>query len=152
VTAYKTGRSTDYSGSEAPPRRYAIRPYERPQDIADQFERMARGLSPVCSAGGEVAWMQDNTLTPELRAWCEETAAMIRREAEIAATLKPRKAYPIRRNASQMEAEIAAVLQFRPDATAHDIRIATGIEHSWILRSETWIMAHMGEKVKHDAV
>lgn len=149
MSAYKTGRSTDYSGSETPPpKRYAVRPYERPQDIADQFERMGRGLSPVCLAGGQVAWVQDDTLTSDQRAWCDETAAMIRREAQIAATLKPRKAYPLRRTASQMEREIAAVLQFKPDATAHDIRIATGIEHSWILRSETWQMAHMGQKVK----
>ena len=148
MSAYKTGRSTDYSGSETAPKHYTIRPCERTEDIIEQFERMSRGLAPVAASGNQIVWVQDSTLTPELRQWCAETAAMVKREAKIKAALKPRKAYPIRRTASQMEREIAAVLQFKPDATAHDIRIATGIEHSWILRSEAWNCAQMGRKVK----
>ena len=150
MTTYRTGRSTDYTGAEAQPRRYAVRPYERTEDIVDQFERMAQGLSPVSVDGDRIAWVADDTLTADQRAWCRETAAMVKREAEIAAIRKPRAPYPIRRNVDQIEREIAAVLALRPDATAHDIRIATCIEHSRILRSEAWQMAHMGEKVKHE--
>lgn len=150
MTLYKTGRSTDYAGAEAPPKRYAVRPYENTTEIIDQFERMHKGLVPVCSDGAAIVWVQDSTLTPEDREWCWQTARQIEREAEIAAGRKPRAASPLRRNVDQIEAEIAAVLALRPDATAHDIRIVTGIEHSRILRSATWAMTHMGGKVKHE--
>lgn len=148
MTAYKTGRSTDYQGSETPSKRYAVRPYENTTDIIDQFERMHKGLVPVCSDGAAIVWVQDSTLTPEDREWCWQTARQIEREAEIAASRKPRAASPLRRNVSQIESEIAAVLALRPDATAHDIRLVTGIEHSRILRTEAWQMAHMGKVVK----
>ncbi|CAB4147148.1 hypothetical protein UFOVP505_16 [uncultured Caudovirales phage] len=149
MTLYKTGRSTDYRGAEAPPKRYAIRPYENTTEIIDQFERMHKGFVPVCADGSAIVWVQDSTLSADDREWCWQTARQIEREAEIAAIRKPRAASPLRRNVSQIESEIAAVLALRPDATAHDIRIVTGIEHSRVLRSETSIMAHMGEKVKH---
>lgn len=148
MTVYKTGRSTDYQGSETPQKRYAVRPYENTTDIIDQFERMHKGLVPVCADGTAIVWVRDDTLTAEDREWCWQTARQIEREAEIAAIRKPRAASPLRRSVDQIESEIAAVLALRPDATAHDIRIVTGIEHSRILRSETWQMAHMGEKVK----
>ena len=150
MSVYKTGRSTDYQGAEAPPKRsYAVRAYENTTDIIDQFERMGRGFVPVCSEGAAIVWVQDDTLTAEDRKWCWQTAREIEREAEIAAIRKPRAVSPLRRSVIRIESEIAAVLALRPDATAHDIRIVTGIKHSRILRSETWLMAHMGEKVKH---
>lgn len=148
MTFYKTGRSTDYKGAEATPKRYAVRPYENTTDIIDQFERMHKGLVPVWADGTAIVWVRDDTLTDEDRKWCWQTARQIEREAEIAAGRKPRAASPLRRNVDQIEAEIAAVLALRPDATAHDIRIVTSIEHSRILRSEAWALAHMGEKVK----
>lgn len=149
MTIYKTGRSTDYAGAEAPPKRqYPLREINTTADAIDQFWKMAQGYAPVCTDGSGVAWVKDDTLTSELRDWCAETAHQIEREAKLGAARKPRAASPLRRNVSQIESEIAAVLALRPDATAHDIRIVTGIEHSRILRSETWAMTHMGEKVK----
>lgn len=38
MTAYKTGRSTDYQGSETPSKRYAVRPYENTTDIVTGIE------------------------------------------------------------------------------------------------------------------
>ena len=150
MSVYRTGRSTDYQGAEAPAKRYAVRAYENTTDIIDQFERMGRGYVPVCSEGAAIVWVQDDTLTAEDRKWCWQTAREIEREAEIAAIRKPRAVSPSRRSVSQIESEIAAVLALRPDATAHDVRIVTGIEHSRILRSETWAMTHMGRReVKH---
>lgn len=149
MTVYKTGRSTDCQGAEAPPKRqYPLRQINTTADAIDQFWRMAQGYAPVCTEGSGVAWVKDDTLTSELRDWCAETAHQIEREAKLGAARKPRAASPLRRNVSQIESEIAAVLALRPDATAHDIRIVTGIEHSRILRSETWAMTHMGEKVR----
>jgi len=145
MTVYKTGRSTDYQGAEAPPKRqYPLRQINTTADAIDQFWKMAQGYAPVCTDGSGVAWVKDDTLTSELRDWCAETAHQIEREAKLGAARKPRAASPLRRNVSQIESEIAAVLALRPDATAHDIRIVTGIEHSRILRSETWAMTHMG--------
>lgn len=43
-------------------------------------------------------------------------------------------------------AYIAAVLAMRPDASAHDVRIVTGLDTQRIVRSETWQMAHFGRK------
>ena len=80
MTAYKTGRSTDYQGSETPSKRYAVRPYENTTDIIDQFERMHKGLVPVCSDGAAIVWVQDSTLTPEDREWCWQTARQIERD------------------------------------------------------------------------
>jgi len=149
MTVYKTGRSTDYQGAEAPPKRqYPLRQINTTADAIDQFWKMAQGYAPVCTDGSGVAWVKDDTLTSELRDWCAETAHQIEREAKLGAARKPRAASPLRRNVSQIESEIAAVLALRPDATAHDIRIVTGIEHSRILRSETWAMTHMGGKVR----
>lgn len=145
MTTYRTGRSADYSGSETP-KQYAANTGESTANIVAQFERMARGLAPVTVRGDVVAWVQDDTLTPELRAWCAETAAMVRREAELKAALKPRAKAMIRRSVSQIEADIAAVLSMRPDATAHDVRIVTGLDTQRIVRSEAWILAHMGKR------
>ena len=149
MTLYKTGRSTDYAGAEAPPKRYAVRPYENTTEIIDQFERMHKGLVPVCSDGAAIVWVQDSTLTPEDREWCWQTARQIEREAEIAAGRKPRAASPLRRNVDQIEAEIAAVLALRPSATAHEIRLASGLDTQRIVRTEAWICAQMGRTVKH---
>ena len=149
MTVYRTGRSTDYQGAEAPPKRvYPLRKIDTTADAIDQFWKMAQGYAPVCTDGSGVAWVKDDTLTSEMRDWCAETANQIEREAKLDAARKPRAASPLRRNVSQIESEIAAVLALRPDATAHDIRIVTGIEHSRILRSETWAMTHMGGKVR----
>ena len=149
MTVYKTGRSTDYQGAEAPPKRqYPLRQINTTADAIDQFWKMAQGYAPVCTDGSGVAWVKDDTLTSELRDWCAVSAHQIEREAKLDAARKPRAASPLRRNVSQIESEIAAVLALRPDATAHDIRIVTGIEHSRILRSETWAMTHMGGKVR----
>ncbi len=149
MTVYRTGRSTDYAGAEAPPKRqYPLRKINTTSDAIDQFWKMAQGYAPVCTDGSGVAWVKDDTLTSELRDWCAETAHQIEREAKLGAARKPRAASPLRRNVSQIESEIAAVLALRPDATAHDIRLVTGIEHSRILRTEAWQMAHMGKVVK----
>lgn len=91
MSVYKTGRSTDYQGAEAAPKRvYQPRKPNLTGDAIDQFQRMAQGLAPVCSDGAAIVWVADSTLTPELREWCAETARQIEREAELAKRPRPK--------------------------------------------------------------
>lgn len=149
MTLYKTGRSTDYRGSETrPPKRvYPYRNTDVTAEAITQFEHMAKGLSPKLSDGSAVVWVADDTLTEEQRAWCRETAQQIKREAELA-RVQRRRQEPKSRTPDQVEQAVAAALARRPDATAHEIRMVTGIAHSRVLRSEAWICSHFGKGVK----
>ena len=75
-----------------------------------------------------------------------ETARILKREAEKEQAMKPLEPQPIRRRADQLEAEIAAFLALRPDATPNEVKRVTGIEHGRVLRSEAWAMTHMSRK------
>lgn len=149
MTIYRTGRSADYQGAESrPPKRvYPLRSTDITAEAITQFERMARGLVPVCGEGSTVAWVTDDTLTEEQREWCRETARQIKREAELA-RIQRRAQEPTSRTTDQVEQAVAAVLARRPDAAAHEIRMITGIAHSRVLRTEAWQMAHLGRQVK----
>jgi len=148
MSVYKTGRSADYLGAESkPPKRvYQPRKVDITTEAIQQFERMSRGLVPVCADGSAVAWAVDDTITPEQREWCWQTARQIRREAELAA-VKRRALEPTRRTTSDIETAVASVLARWPDASAHDVRMTTGLETPRIVRTEAWLMAQMG-KVK----
>ena len=153
MTAYKTGRSTDYQGSETPPKRYAVRPYKNTTDIIDQFERMAKGYAPKCSEGSAIAWVVDNTLTAEQRAWCRETAQQIKREAELAKRPRPKPKQGIgsrglNYNRAEREAMIARVLARYPDCTVNHIVVTTGLQRTTVMASEAWNCAQMGKVVK----
>lgn len=146
----KTGRSTDYRGAEAPPKRYALRAYNSTTEAIEQFERMARGYSPVAVRGDTVAWVADDTLTPELRAWCSETAHQIRREAELACVKRPKPpagigARRLNRTKADIEAMVSRVLARYPDATANQVVVITGLQRRQVLEAEAWILAHLGK-------
>ena len=71
MTVYRTGRSTDYHGAEAPPKRvYPLRKIDTTADAIDQFERMAQGMAPRLGEGSVIVWVRDDTLTPELARRC----------------------------------------------------------------------------------
>lgn len=156
MTVYRTGRSADYQGAEAQPKRvYQPRKPNLTGDAIDQFQRMARGLAPVCSDGAAIAWVADSTLTPELREWCAETAAQIRREARIAEVKRPKPQQGIgsrglNYNRAEREAMIVRVLARYPDATVNQIVVTTGLQRTTVMHSEAWQMAEMGRKVKHE--
>lgn len=148
MTVYKTGRSTDCQGAEAPPKRqYPLRQINTTADAIDQFWRMAQGYAPVCTEGSGVAWVKDHTLTDEQREWCRATAEQIKRDADLA-RVQRRAQEPPTRTTDQVEQAVADVLARRPDATAHEVRMITGIAHSRVLRTEAWILAHMGREAK----
>ena len=155
MTIYKTGRSTDYAGAEAPPKRqYPLRKIDTTADALEQFERMAKGLAPVCSDGAAIVWVQDSTLTPELRAWCWQTARQIEREAELASRPRPKPQQGIgsrglNRTKADIEAMVARVLARYPDAGVNQIVVMTGLQRSSVIKSEAWQMAQMGRTVKH---
>ena len=142
----KVGRSSHYAGSETPTRATTIKPYENTGEIIRQFEHMAAGLAPKDLHGNSIVWVADPTITDEDRAWARETARMLRLEAEKQQNMKPLEPMPIRRRADQLEAEIAAFLALRPDATPNEVKRVTGIEHGRVLRSEAWAMTHMSRK------
>lgn len=145
MTVYKTGRSSDYIIAPAEkPSKPKTRPLNYTDDAIAQFERMARGYMARCSEGAAIIWVQDDTITPDQREWCRQTAQQIKREAELA-KLQRRAQEPPTRTTAQVEQAVAAALARRPDATAHEIRMITGIAHSRVLRTEAWICAHMGK-------
>ena len=149
MTIYRTGRSTDYEGAEAAPKRvYQPRKPNITGDAIEQFEHMARGLVPMCTDGSGVAWVKDDSITPEQREWCWQTAQQIRREADLA-RIKPRALEPTRRTTSDIETAVASALARWPDASAHDVRMTTGLKTPRIVKTEAWAMARMGRKVKH---
>ena len=154
MTIYKTGRSTDYQGAEAPPKRvYPLRKIDTTADAIDQFERMAKGYVPVCTGGSGVAWVKDDTLTSELRDWCAETANQIEREAKLAARprSKPQAGIGSRglnRTKADIEAAVARVLGRYPDAGVNQIVVMTGLQRPSVIKSEAWNCAQMGRKVK----
>jgi len=155
MTVYRTGRSTDYQGAEAPPKRvYPLRKIDTTADAIDQFERMAQGMAPRLGEGSVIVWMRDDTLTPELRAWCAETAAEIKREAKLAAMPRPKPRAGIgsrglNRTKADIEAMVARVLGRYPDAGVNQIVVMTGLQRPSVIKSEAWQMAEMGRKVKH---
>lgn len=155
---YKTGRSTDYHGAEAAPvRKYPLRSLDTTEDAAQQFERMARGYSPVCADGSSVTWVQDHALTPELRQWCAETAAMVRREAELAGRPRPKREQLVGAPAASrtrkqirrdIETAVQRVLSRYPDASINQIVVMSGLQRYSVMKSEAWNLAQMGRKVK----
>lgn len=148
MTVYHTGRSTDYIvGPEERQSKAKPRPLNYTADAIDQFERMSRGYVPRCVAGAEIVWVQDDTITDEQREWCWQTARQIEREAELA-KIQRRAQQPTARTKAEVEQAVASALSRRPDATAHEIRMITGVTHSRVLRSEAWIMAQMGKVMK----
>ena len=155
MTTYRTGRSTDYAGSDTrPPKRvYPLRSTDMTAEAIAQFENMARGLSPRCADGSAIAWVVDDTLTADQRAWCRETAAQIRREARIAGAKRPKPKQGIgsrglNYNRAEREAMIARVLARYPDATVNQIVVTTGLQRPTVMHSEAWAMAQMGRTVK----
>ena len=154
MSVYRTGRSTDYHGAEAPAKRvYQPRKPNITGDAIDQFQRMARGLVPMCSDGSGVAWVADSTLTPELREWCAETARQIEREAELAKRPRPKQGQGIgsrrtNHTKASIEAAVARVLARYPDARVNQIVVMTGLQRPSVIKSEAWAMAEMGRKVK----
>lgn len=155
MTVYHTGRSTDYIvGPEEKQSKAKPRPLNHTADAIDQFERMAKGLAPVCSDGAAIVWVQDSTLTPELRAWCWQTARQIEREAELASRPRPKPQQGIgsrglNRTKADIEAMVARVLARYPDAGVNQIVVMTGLQRSSVIKSEAWQMAQMGRTVKH---
>lgn len=144
MTVYKTGRSSDYLIAPAEkPSKPKTRPLNYTDDAIAQFERMARGYMARCSEGAAIIWVQDDTITPDQREWCRQTAQQIKRSA--LAKLQRRAQEPPTRTTAQVEQAVAAALARRPDATAHEVRMITGIAHSRVLRTEAWICAHMGK-------
>jgi len=144
MTVYRTGRSTDYI--VAPEQKQAKpkpRPLNHTDDAIVQFERMARGFVPRLGEGSAVVWVQDHTLTTEQREWCRATAEQIKRDADLA-RVQRRTQQPRSRTPDEVEHAVADVLTRRPDATAHEVRMITGVSHSRVLRTEAWILAHMG--------
>ncbi|HQZ41060.1 MAG TPA: hypothetical protein PLH72_18700 [Vicinamibacterales bacterium] len=156
MTTYKTGRSTDYQGAEAPPKRQCpLRSTDVTAEAITQFERMARGLAPVQGEGSTTVWVVDSTLTPELREWCAETARQIEREAELAKRPRPKPKQGIgsrgvNRTKADIEAAVARVLARYPDAGVNQIVVMTGLQRPSVIASEAWAMAQMGQKVKHE--
>ena len=155
VTVYRTGRSTDYQGAEAPPKRvYPLRKIDTTADAIDQFWKMAQGYAPVCTDGSGVAWVKDDTLTSEMRDWCAETAHQIEREAKLAAAPRPKPRAGIgsrglNRTKADIEAMVVRVLARYPDAGVNQIVVMTGLQRPSVIKSEAWQMAEMGRKVKH---
>jgi len=146
MTLYKTGRSADYAGSETRhARTYQSRKADSSAEAVEQFERMARGFAPRILEGDAIVWVRDDTITEDQRQWCAETAAKIRRNARIGCRM-PGDAEVIRRNDAQIEQAVARILAQRPDATTGDIRTATGLSNSRVLRTEAWQVAHLGRK------
>lgn len=148
MTVYRTGRSADYI--VAPEQKQAKpkpRPLNHTDDAIAQFERMGRGFVPRCSEGSAIVWVRDDTLTHAEREWCWQTAQQIRRDADLA-RVQRRAQEPPTRTTDQVEQAVAAVLARRPDATAHEVRMITGIAHSRVLRTEAWILAHMDREAK----
>lgn len=153
MTVYKTGRSTDYNDSQERPRPGPQQPNHTAEAV-EQFERMAKGYAPKCKDGIHIAWVVDDTLTAEQREWCRETAAQIRREAELAKVKRPKPkqgigARGIAHNKAEREAMIARVLARYPDATCNQIVVTTGLQRPTVMASEAWAMAQMGRAVKH---
>lgn len=154
MTVYKTGRSTDYKGSEKrPARRPGPCGTDHTAEAVEQFERMAKGYAPKCKDGMLIAWVVDDTLTAEQRAWCRETAQQIRREAELAKRPRPKPKQGIGSrglnfNRAEREAMIARVLARYPDATVNQIVVTTGLQRPTVMHSEAWAMAQMGREVK----
>lgn len=154
MTIYKTGRSTDYEGAEAAPKRvYQPRKPNITGDAIDQFQRMAKGLAPVCSDGAAIAWVADSTLTPELREWCAETARQIEREAELAKRPRPKQGQGIgsrrtNHTKASIEAAVARILARYPDAGVNQIVVMAGLQRPSVIKSEAWLMAEMGRTVK----
>lgn len=152
MSIYRTGRSTDYivAPEQKPGKgRYKrARPLNYTDDAITQFQRMAEGLAPRCADGGgtAVVWVKDDTLTPELRKWCADTAQSIKREAELA-MLARRAHQPAHRTPEEVERDVAAVLARLPDASLNQIFVITQIQIRRIKNSEAWIMAQMGRKV-----
>lgn len=154
MTFYKTGRSADYAGSEERPvRRPGPTGPDHTAEAVEQFERMARGFAPKILEGTTVVWVTDNTLTAEQRAWCRETAAQIRCEAELAKIKRPRPKQGIgsrglNYNRAEREAMIARVLARYPDCTVNHIVVTTGLQRTTVMASEAWNCAQMGKTVK----
>ena len=156
MTLYKTGRSTDYKGSEErPARRPGPCGTDHTAEAVEQFTRMANGYVAKCAdAGGmAIAWVKDSTLTEEQRAWCRETAQQIKREAELAKVKRPKPQQSIGArglgyNRAAREALIARVLERYPDATVNQIVVTTGLQRPTVMKSEAWAMAQMGREVK----
>lgn len=156
MTTYRTGRSTDYQGAEASPKRvYPLRKIDTTADAIEQFERMAKGLAPVCSDGAAIVWVQDSTLTPEMREWCAQTARQIEREAKLAARPRPKPKQGIgsrgvNRTKADIEAAVARVLARYPDAGVNQIVVMTGLQRRSVITSEAWNCALMGRTVKDE--
>ena len=154
MTVYRTGRSTDYQGAEAPPKRmYPLRKIDTTADAINQFWRMAQGYAPVCTDGSGVAWVKDSTLTPEMREWCAQTARQIEREAKLAARPRPKPRQGIgsrglNRTKADIEAAVARVLARYPDAGVNQIVVMTGLQRPSVIASEAWNCALMGRTVK----
>jgi hypothetical protein len=154
MSVYKTGRSTDYSGTEERPKpRPGPTGSDHTAEAVEQFERMAKGYAPKCSEGSAIAWVVDNTLTAEQRAWCRETARQIRREAELAKRPRPKPKQGIgsrglNYNRAEREAMIARVLARYPDCTVNHIVVTTGLQRPTVMASEAWNCAQMGKQVK----
>lgn len=152
MTLYKTGRSTDYNDSQERPRPGPQQPNHTAEAV-EQFERMARGFAPKCKDGIHIAWVVDDTLTAEQRAWCRETAQQIRREAELAKRPRPKPKQGIgsrglNYNRAEREAMIARVLARYPDCTVNHIVVTTGLQRTTVLASEAWNCAQMGKEAK----
>ncbi len=152
MTLYKTGRSTDYNDSQERPRP-GPQGTDHTAEAVEQFERMARGFAPKCKDGIHIAWVVDDTLTAEQRAWCRETAQQIRREAELAKRPRPKPKQGIgsrglNYNRAEREAMIARVLARYPDCTVNHIVVTTGLQRTTVLASEAWNCAQMGKQVK----
>ena len=154
MTVYKTGRSSDYIVAPAEkPSKPKTRPLNYTADAIAQFERMGRGYVPRCSEGSAIVWVKDDTLTPELRAWCAETAAEIKREAQLAAAPRPKPRAGIgsrglNRTKADIEAMVVRVLARYPDAGVNQIVVMTGLQRPSVIKSEAWNCAQMGRKVK----
>lgn len=156
MTVYKTGRSTDYKGSEKrPARRPGPCGTDHTAEAVEQFERMAKGYAPKCKDGMLIAWVVDDTLTAEQRAWCRETAQQIRREAELASRPRPKPKQGIgsrglNHTKADIERLVARVLARYPDAGVNQIVVVTGLQRPSVIKSEAWQMAQMGRTVKHE--
>lgn len=154
MTLCKTGRSTDYAGTEERPKpRPGPTGSDHAAEAIEQFERMAKGCSPRCNGGSNVAWVADDTLTAEQRAWCRETAQQIKREAELAKVKRPKPKQGIgsrglNYNRAEREAMIARVLARYPDASVNLIVTITGLQRPTVMHSEAWACAQMGKEVK----
>lgn len=147
----KTGRPTDYQGAEAPPKRYALRAYNSTTEAIDQFERMARGFAPRVVGGDQITWVQDDTLTPDDRAWCWQTARQIQREAKLASVKRPKPergigALRVNRTRAEVEAMVARALARYPDANVNQIVVITGLQRPTVLKCETWAIVEMGRQ------